>query len=175
MQITKSLAQDVAIKMTQNLRDKKIALENQLSEIIHGWVMAKVPKEIMAVFNSKNKGYLQLTSGARLTGNGYNWDSIYCREFPIYNTDSKAISVTREMSEKISPLTNSIKDYEKEIKDLKNKIEEAIFNLKTKNKVAEQFPEALPFFPVKENITAVMVDLTQLRDFAKTVVVEQVA
>ncbi len=167
MKITRTLAEDVASKMVQKLRDEKKKHEDNLAWILCDWMIQKIPQPVMDLFKSSHKRFLNTSFSVRLSGHGYNWNYYRANEFPVIDNDSSLISLTEEMANTINPINNKILDLEKEIKERFETIENALITLGTMKRVSEQFPEALPFFPAVKPKEAVMVNLTEVREFAK--------
>jgi len=167
MKITRTLAEDVASKMVQKLRDEKKKHEDNLAWILCDWMIQKVPQPVMDLFKSSHKRFLKTSHSVRLSGHGYNWNYYRANEFPVIHDDSTLISLTDEMANTINPINNKILDLEKEIKERFKTIENALFTLGTMKRVSEQFPEALPFFPAVKPKEAEMVNLAEVREFAK--------
>lgn len=161
MRITKQLAQDVAIAILKERSVKHQQFKNETGEIIHKHLMSLLPKDVVKLFNSKDKGYLRTTSYVRAIGQGLNFDHIDTPEHPY--TGNNSCTFPDELSLKISKRREISNNESQEIRNLRDQIEATLIDLRTVKKVNEFFPEASPFLSTEKATVYLPVNLDKLR------------
>lgn len=162
--ITKDIATDVAIQLTANKKAEIKKLEDELAGFITGIYEASLSDLIKQAFK-KHKGFLHTTNSIRLTGAGLSVGYKYYAlsyELPKCNSCGQ-FPMNDEQSAKIVKLDDKIQDLIKEHRDLKQSIENALYNLRTYANVEREFPEAFKLLPVKSVNTALMVNIKDIR------------
>ena len=159
--ITKQIALTVANQLVLPKRQELKTEENKLSEIVTEVYRAKIPIDILMLFETKRK-YFKTKNYLKINGNGFNFtpfsmvgllpdnNDIYCSEFSVKECD------------KIHRQFNIVEDCKKEIDKLRFDIQTAIFNLRTYNNVEKEFPEAFKLLPIRQT-TALVVNLKDIR------------
>lgn len=160
--ITKAMAAEAAFKLadiafTQKIGKSESALKKLVVELYEKYIPAPVRQcgEEFSKYYYKNRYLAFVTEGCN---GGRNYKS--------FNHDCNLA---------LNPIVLNVEDWkrldkaDKELTDLKQEkskykwdVEEALFNLRTKQRVEENFPEALPYLNFAET-TALSCDITKLR------------
>ena len=78
--ITKDIAHEVARKLTSKKTEEINKIEKELQLKLEGFLLEKVPKEIMDLFK-KHPNYFEKTSSFRISGNGFNYEYLQTKHF----------------------------------------------------------------------------------------------
>ena len=166
MRITKQIASDVAFKMLTKKREQLKSKKVSISEKLEHMILKTIPMGILD-FSKKHPDYFKWADDVSINGNGFNYKH--------FDLNKNVVSISRyrvafepneQEAKELSNLINSYEKQEKELKELQNEIEITVFNLRTYNKVSENFPEALPYLPKGEN-TSLTINLSDLRQKLK--------
>ena len=161
--ITKTIAENVAIKLLEKkyakIEEIKEGLKVKFTEIYK----KQLPKEVLELFYKKQGFFYQRTNFV-LDGNGHSHNIIYTTEPLPYL--SGAVSLDVEDSKIILDIMNNISNLESEYNKLKLEIETTLLNLRTYSKISSEFPEATPFLP-NTTSTALSVNISDLRNKLK--------
>jgi len=160
--ITKAIAQEVAIKLTVKKRDSLKNEELKLKDDFREIIIKTIPKDVLDCFE-KHPSYFDTRTSVQLSGNGFQWESInFGKELPVFrNFTPDAVT-----AKKIMILKNKVEDSKKNLSDLQKEIENALFGLRTYKRVEENFPEAFAFLPNKIT-TSLAINLTDIRQKIK--------
>lgn len=164
MRITKQIAQDVAMQLVSGKRVEIKELKNKQAEFlteIYENSLSDLIKESFA----KHKGFIYSGSSLRLSGvglpQGYK-NYPLTKELPKCNSCS-IFPVTDEQAAIILGYSDKVDDLEREVNELQNNIEAALFNLRTYGNVEKEFPEAFKLLPVTKTNTGLMVNIKDIR------------
>lgn len=145
--ISKELAKQVSIKLTEKSRMAADELHTVYREIATSMYEDQTPKEVKDCFK-KNAEWFYTRSSISLDGHGFRWESISATRPVICNNNQNA---TLELNSKNSTvLINAKRKWEKakdEYKKLQKETETAIINLGTHARIKENFPLAEPMLP----------------------------
>lgn len=157
--ITKLIAENVAVKLTEKqaleIKELKTELSNKFTEIY----LKTVPKEILDL-HKKYPDFIETRSSFQMSGNGFQYQSLSLNSsFPAKNHCFSPNEVDAKM---LLKLLNEIDKKKSELSKLKTEVEALVFGLRTYAKVNSEFPEATPFLP-KTITSALMVNISDLR------------
>lgn len=142
--ITKDIATQVAIKLLESKKKEVEECSLKLSETLESFVLKKVPKKLLEYYKEFPQ-YTKTKNGFQLHGNGFNFNYISVRkDIPSI---SSTFDPTPEEAKILLDLKNKKENLQNNYEDLKQKIEIALYSLRTYAKVAVEFPEAVPFLP----------------------------
>jgi len=157
--ITKAIANEVALKLTEKKRANIKKLETTLSSVLHGMILKTIPKEVVELFE-KHPKFFGTRSSFQLQGNGWNYKYLNSvKQIPTYNS---SFSPNAKDSETLTKLDNEVKKERQDYEKLVSEIETALFGLRTYKRVQENFPEAFELLPNKIN-TSLSVNLSDIR------------
>jgi len=163
MNITKTIAAEVAEKLLSKQALEIKNLRNKLESTFDEIYLKTIPKEVVELFK-KYPNYFKTRNNFHLSGNGFDWKSITAYKSLPY------INYAFQPNEKDSIiLHNSINKIDKkksEYKKLHSEIEIALFGLRTYKRVEENFPEAFLLLPNKIT-TSLAVNISDLRNKIK--------
>jgi hypothetical protein len=108
----------------------------------------------------EHPNYFKTQSCAQLHGNGFNWESIYFGMSLPYC--SSIFTPTPQDAKELIVLYNEVEDLKRDYRDLVREIENALYSLRTFNRIKTEFPEAVPFLPI-EGSTSLTVNLSGIR------------
>lgn len=161
--ITKAIANEVAIKLTEKKQKEIKKLNSELNAIFYDMVVSKIPKEVLDAYKN-HKEYFNRRSDMQMIGQGWNWRYIsFGCELPYNKT---VFEPNSKQSDILVKLKNTIEEKTDARNKLISEIEVALFSLRTYKRVEESFPEATPFLP--EKITNVLaVNISDIRQKIK--------
>lgn len=157
--ITKQIAENVAVKLTEKQALEIKELKVNLSDTFTSIYLNTIPKQVMEL-HLKYPEFIETRSSMQCQGNGFQWQSISLnRNLPAKN---HVFSPEEKDAKLLLKLLNEIDDKKSELSKLKHEIEVLVFRLKTYAKVNSEFPEANPFLPNSVS-SALMVNISDLR------------
>ena len=162
--IANSISRSLTEKISKKISLKKINLESFVIEIY----LKTIPEKVLQSF-SEHPNYHLRASSIILEGNGLN-DGIPLSKGVIANTNYSKVLLVENIDDakKISKDLNEIKKLEDKYSVIKSEITTTLLSLRTFKKIAEEFPEAVPFFPTNnENINAVSIPIKDIRSQLK--------
>ena len=162
--ITKDIAHEVARKLTSKKTEEINKIEKELQLKLEGFLLEKVPKEIMDLFK-KHPNYFEKTSSFRISGNGFNYEYLQTKNSIPY-CGNNSFTPTAEQAKPLMELNNKITDLKKKKSELFREIQNLLYNLRTYSKVISEFPEAEPFLP-KTITNKLIVNISDIRNQLK--------
>jgi len=161
MTISKTLAEQIAIKLCEKKQKAYLQAEKVTQETIEHVYIKKIPKDIMAFFK-KHPKMTKTCSYVTIQTSNYNYmSSNFSKSLPeIYNIMDNIF--TQSEKDSFFKMHNQANDLKKEFKQLKEQVENALLNLKTTKRIAEHFPEAVPYLPTSEKFE-LAINLTDIR------------
>lgn len=170
--ITKQLAEQVAIKLTEDKKANIKLLKDKLKTIATEHYLKTIPKEVKD-FYKKHPKYTKQTSYVNLVGAGLEYNHTDIDNSP-HNGNSNQVKVTNEEANIVVDVQRLIEDAQKEYRDLVSEIEIALLGLRTFKNVQEKFPEAYEFLPEISYNTSLAINLKDVRCKINPAVCEQV-
>lgn len=163
MRISKVLADTIATKLCEKKYQAYESSEKIVKETTYKIYKKKVPKDIMTFF-TKHPKMVKCTSYITIALSNYKYFSINLYEklpdLSCIMNDNQIF--TQSEKESLYTMQEKSKDLLKEYKEVKKEVELALLNLNTTKRIAENFPEAIPFLPTSEKYE-IAIDLTQIR------------
>jgi len=145
--ISKELAHQIAIKLTEKSRLAYENLQKEYREIVTCMYEDSTPKDVKDCFK-KNADWFYTRSSISLNGHGFRWERVSTTRPVIGNSNSDAIfKLTAKNS---TVIMNAKRKWEKlmeEHKQLQRETETALLNLGTHARIKENFPLAAPMLP----------------------------
>lgn len=160
--ITKDIASDIAKKLVQKKRDAVNKLNSEFAKKASEFYVKTLPEKVVKAFEDEVlKKYIDTTTSIRLSGHGWNYQYVPLDK-PYPNNSKSVQHFTPKQMEILLKMYNDHSTADNEVKNLKSKIEIALYNLKTYARVAEAFPEAVSHLPTNST-TAVSVNVSDIR------------
>lgn len=145
--ISKELAHQIAIKLTEKSRVAAESLNKDYREIATAMYEDQTPKEVKDCFK-KHAEWFYTRNYLTFDGHGFRWENVTTIRPIICNSGSNA---TLELNVKTSTQLNTAKrKWEKAVeehKQLQRETETALLNLGTHARIKENFPLAAPMLP----------------------------
>lgn len=160
--ITKTIAEDVARQLTAKKSEEVDKLKNDLKLLNTQIYVSKLPSSVMDMFEDYPE-YFNKSSSESVTGPGLNkWHRVeFTRSLPRSNNNS--INLDAKEAQKIIKLEDKIEDKGKAYKELFEKIEIALINLRTYANVQREFPEAFKLLPASNIGMKLAVNVADIR------------
>lgn len=159
MNITKSIAEQVALKMIQPITERISNENDTLNEIVNEIAIRSIPKQVYNTYKEYPRfflitRYVYLVNGTQITRVEIkNW-------FPSdSSTGGLNVPCKPEEMEIVSEIQNRIQELRDEKSRTYNSIVNTLISLKTSKKVMECFPEAYEYIKAYENKTTNEVSL----------------
>lgn len=163
--ITKSIAEHVATQMVKEKRQKAEDLEFRFNEKIRDLYMSRLP-EIVTKAIQTHKEWICFSHRININGNGFSYLQIRVdAPVPIKpcNSNAQFTPAGEDESRELQLEYNASLKAITEVVDLKEKIEVALYSLKTYKNVERDFPEAAKFLPQGGSTTLPAVNLNSIR------------
>jgi len=163
--ITKILASQLTTELLKQRKEKVNEVTKELQLEITEIYKSTLPKEVLAVFKTKNKQYLNEISYVHLHGSGLNHQLVSFVEWlPSCSNNSTFIVPTKYLN-KIVPLVNKEAELKEKLRNDEKVIKATILSLRTFAKVKDAFPEIAHL--LKENPKTELVNIQQVRKLLK--------
>ena len=165
MRITKTIAEEVAVKLLakKDLQIKKA--KDELSNFAEQFLEKTLPKEVLETYK-KFKPFFRESIEIIVDGNGLSYEYIeLSKRYPYGN--SKTYLPNEVDAKTFRKLIDKRNDLVKQRRELKEELSNAIFNLKTYKAVQENFPEAFEFLPKENKNTALAINISEIRQKIK--------
>ena len=158
--ITKEIAASVAVKLVAKKAKLRDETNNALKKELTEMVKKTIPKEVFD-FHLKFPNYIDTRSNLQLQGNGWNYEYLNLSEsLPLRNN---YFIPSKDQAKVLRSLYDEYKEHEKDTSNLRRKIENLLYSLRTYNRVNAEFPEATPFLPsIKE--TGLSINISDIRN-----------
>lgn len=161
--ITKEIATQVANQLTTKKREALKELDFKFRSELERMYVEDTPSEIKRL-EVMFPQYFEKRNCIGFNGtNGFGY-KVYSIKGTVIATTSGAYytKISSGNAKILKNLDNEIQDKKKELEDLVNELEIILYSLRTYAKVAEQFPEAVPFLPFKTT-SALAINIEDLR------------
>lgn len=165
MQITKSIAAEVAEKLCRKKEEQIENLKQELINIVGVHIKTLAPIEVLKIYNSKHKEYIECANHVNLSGGGLSWYSLDLGEsVPLAGgRNSLQIGDWGVACTKIVSLTHKIDKCKDEYSKLKLEVIATLVGLRTYKRIAEEFEEAVEFLPERNTCTALSINISEVR------------
>lgn len=147
MRITKAEAKNVASKLLETKVNKFKSMKEQLTLEIKNAALSIVPKEVLVVYNKYPQYFMGNSKYLYVNGEGIG----YIKNVPLNKRDNYVIVQDPAIQSKLIRLRDEISEKGDELESLRYDVETALYSLKTYKRISEEFPQAIPFLPSKEN------------------------
>lgn len=162
MRMTKDVAHQIAIKLTEEKAKSVEQLHLDYKEYITQAYISQTPESVLEAFK-QHPDWFYTRSGIEFSGNGFRWENVASTQIIICNGGTSAnLTLTDTIAKKAMKLKTKWEDEYKKLKDLKSKIEVALFGLRTYAQIEKNLPEAVPYLP-KQTSMELMVNFDTLR------------
>jgi len=161
--ITKEIAKQVAVKLTETKRLEIEKLNKTFKENAFKAYEKKIPKEVLICF-AKHPNYFDTTTQIKMIGNGWNHEYIdITSKLPSNDSSWPKPQFDEKTAQSLLKEYDKINKLKKEFSALKAEIENALIRLGTYKRVGEQFNEAYEHLPA--NISqALIVNVDKIRE-----------
>lgn len=165
MRITKSMAEEIAAKMTAKFKEKTELRKKSLYEKIEEAIKKTVPQEVWD-FYRKFPNHVKLTNYVCVYSDSNEYrltTKNLSQNIPSKNSSAIRYTLTKEEYKEWV----AIEKDEQKLKDLIKSLTQTLINLKNDNRAKQELPESAPFFEAyaKQAIpTTLVVQTNKLRE-----------
>lgn len=165
MRITKDLATQIAIKLTEKHRETYKAADKAANDYVRAAYMESVPA---LVTSFKYLEYINTTNRVYVSSAALNTTFYVSPEVPSNSGHGVKIVLSNSQADTLQKLMYAAKDADIKARGLKQEIINTLLALRTFKTVREQFPEASEHLPNDNTVsTALIPDLSKLRNQLK--------
>jgi uncharacterized protein (DUF4213/DUF364 family) len=145
--ITKQIAESTAKALVQSKKAENNVLEKEFKYMILNEILKDIPKEILD-FNKKHPRFVKRTTTVQISGNGWDFQTVYLdEEIPSPNGNKIQLVPNEELSVLLLKRFTDFTHKKELVKKLEQDLGITIFNLRTYKSVQENFPEAFELLP----------------------------
>lgn len=170
MVISKSLAYDIALKLSEKRRNECEELHELLKQLVYKVYQKMIPKIINDAYLIA-PDFFRERSAIYLCGHGFDEKRISCPEDWLAivnnNEDNKCYLHMKNLPEatrkEIQAAHRAYVKADDAVNALRKELASALLSLKTYKKISEEIPEAIPMLPKKFPVPAVVVNVSALR------------
>lgn len=145
--ITKTLAESVSLQMTVGLEEKREAIRKEIAEFLREKHLQTIPAEVIAFYH-KFPSYVSTTNNSVVQcGKLRSYERISYDAVPSLANCSSVIELESAEYEMYVQLLAKREEFEMQRYKLRSQIEATLQALSTPKRIAEHFPQALPFLP----------------------------
>jgi len=162
MRITKQLAEELATKLLTTKQEQVSKLRKEYEEYVTAAYISQTPKEILSAY-AKHPEWFYTGNSITLNEKGFRYESVTTTSQIICNSGTGAnLTLSDKVAHKAKMLQNKWQSAKDKLRELKTKLELALFNLRTYASVQKNLPEAAPFLP-KDATMSLMINYDALR------------
>lgn len=168
MQISKSIAEMIAITLVAKKDKEASNLTDEYHKYVYDTYMEQTPDEIKKVFK-KHPEWFHIRNNIVVDSSNHNWKEIATAKPVIGNTSTGRahLQATAAIKKRIDDYVERINKIKQDAKALRLEIETALLQLRTTKRIAEAFPEATKYLP-KANLLP-MVNIDPIREKLKRI------
>lgn len=145
--ISKDLANQIAIKLTEKSRIAAEQLHKEYRELATEIYEEQTPKEIKDIFK-KYPEWFYTRNCISFNGHGFRWENVSTTRPVICNSGSSAnLDITAKMATALQASKRKWEKLNEDHKQLQRETETALLNLGTHARIKENFPLAAPMLP----------------------------
>jgi len=145
--ITKELAKQVAIKLTEQSRLAVEVIKKEYQQLVTDIYISTTPKEIKEAFK-KHPEWFYTRGQVILDGHGFRWERVPTTQHVIANAGTEAdLKMTSVFADKIMKSKRKYDKSKEEYEKLKTETENALITLRTYRQIIENIPAAEKFMP----------------------------
>lgn len=172
MKITKANAHEAAKKIAQPIIVEQNKKELQLREAVTKIMKSRIPKAVLDTYE-KHKSYFKTDSSVCLDGNGFQWRRVVLTE--TVPDDLYKYTPTEKETPVLMKLHNEIESLKEKHEQTVRDIETSILSCSTYKRLADEFPEAIPFLPEVNTCTTIAINIQPVRNTVKQLAKKAVA
>lgn len=162
MRISKSLAQSIARKLTEEKQKQVKSIQTDFRQYITDCYNAQIPKEVSEIAK-KHPEWFNSRGVITFSGHGFSYTNVTSIGNVLSNANYNAVLYLNDkIATKAKKLQNKYLDADKKLGELQTKIEVTLIGLGSFKKIQEHLPEAVPFLP-KSTSVELMVNFDVLR------------
>jgi hypothetical protein len=165
MKITKTIANEIAIKMCENINTQIEECENVKRELVKKAVWEKIPENVKKLWET-NSEYIKSEKYIQVFVMG-EYNAVSLKESIPFNKNTRHL-----LNEKDSNNFVLLNQKIETLSDLKrktiNEIEKTLVTLGTYKRINDSFPEAIPFLPKIVN-SEMIIDIFTIRNKVNSV------
>lgn len=163
--ITKTIANDVALKIVEPIAVKIKETEKQIEEMVTEMYKLLIPKEVMTVYG-KFPEYVRKTNSVLLSSHGFSRRGVSLTvKLPYDNPNTYStpeLPLTADQAKEIQKLETVKEKLVEKKNTTKIEIENSLLALSTYKRVQEQLPQAFQFLPSVS--TGLMINLAPVNE-----------
>ncbi|HYH13984.1 MAG TPA: hypothetical protein VD794_02120 [Flavisolibacter sp.] len=158
--ITKTIAEQVAIKLTEKKSYHLEVLKAQLEDLATNIKIGYIPTDVLKAYRKNSKYFKSCTSEYfRGPGLGHYESFRYNQSLPH---TSEGVKVNELEAQSLIQQRDKIEDLQNTINKIKLDVENALLALRTYNNVEKEFPEAFEHLPSRTT-TALSININDVR------------
>lgn len=155
------------IKFLLMKRDEKIKSEESvIKSLVETWVMRRVPFPVKEIFYNGDIGYLKITTGVVVSGEGFNYEHFSTHNSCPKQNNGSYIQLTLDKDEgvELRKIKSNLDKLKIEREELKKELESLIYSLGTPKKIIESIPDSEGFLQVLlgSSLPTVRLDISSL-------------
>lgn len=165
MVITKQIAQDVAKKACAKLQKEVQKEKTAISAYLQGVYLAKIDQKVINLLHDPiAKSFIIKTNYCYVYGTGFTRASFQFIDYvPSHGNGGVTMNLDKNQSDYFVKLLDKFESLELKYKQMVEKIENTLYNLRTFKRVCENMPELEQFFTVSKNQDKLIVPVGSLR------------
>lgn len=155
--MTREMADNAAKKLAELAYDKKLE-EAKSNEIAFGDVIIKkyIPQPILALMKEYTSWFPYMRDGVECKDeNGTKWEKIFIHSTEKVHAYLPCIALSCDDYNKAFKLTKRCISLRNEKENYKQKVSDALMQLKTETRIKNAFPEALPYLNFSDSCALV--------------------
>lgn len=162
MRITKTMAHEVAIKLTEKKKEEVKVLKEALEDEMFSLGLSKCPQDVIDLFK-KRPAFFNTSSYIQLSGSGFDYERFNSKEEFPSDASNRSIDPGKTLGKKLRMLADKIEEKDEAYRALKLEIENTLFSLRTSDNIKKVFPEAFAFLPAEKATKALTVCIDSIR------------
>lgn len=167
--ISQAAAQEATDKITAKLKDAITVAAAEKTKYVSALYLSKLPRVVAETFKA-HPLYFHTTKRAHVVGHGCNVRYADMDDSYPYQNDYN-VEPTKDEAKKLTAIISKIEKAEEDLQKADKEIYNLILSLGTHKRIADEFPEALPYLPAASGSnTAMIVAIQPIRDKVKKLV-----
>ena len=153
MKISKDAASNIAYKLLKEKEDKLTVLRLEYRTLATEEYKSQIPKEVVDNLN-KFTEYINTCTSLQFNSHGFNYEYIEATEQVIQhkNKNRNEVILNAKFADRMFKMKTKIDKLYKDYKTLFEETKNALLSLGTTKRIEANFPEAIPYLPVSENL-----------------------
>jgi hypothetical protein len=168
MSISKDKSLQFANILLANKKKKVDEMEKFVSNLVRQEYVKTLPEKVVAAFSDKDINQFMINgTGLSLCGNGYNWHHLSIESAPKARNTSDVFQPSKAVAERLKKHTDKLDTLKKDLKESRNKLQAAIFGLRTPKRILEVFPELESQLGALEKPQTAVINVKEIRSLIK--------